>query len=995
MNIRLFYLINISAFTVTFISYCAFAQLPEKLKENFDKYQNSQKWSGGDFFNIDRSGGGNASISLDSIYSRNEKGKGVFIENPSKSETPGIFALTINRPLHNSIISFYVKRPEKSSGRVNFSIGSKLKPLCVFLMFNAGNISSFCGSDAENKSKTRNLKLGVMKINTWYKIQIQCDMITDKYRVWIDKQLKLPWTNFYHNWRLSNKEDKKISFGFRTEWGKAKLGIDDFSILPQKQQDHAKPSMNSNISQIISELKGKKGVYFFDFGTEKSETEKCFTKITPKTTYNEKLKYGWLDTKNLKAVGYGKKPGVITSLNADCVYSMSPATFNVELPPGDYCLLVTPNCPRVYIPAWRLKVDGISKINTVDLPDRTCTFKVDNKKVVNLEFEPHGAPFGTSFQIASMIIFPVSLLDQMSEVTEGLFEEAYFGDENIRKKYDRMSDKRSVIPVLSNKERKSGVLIFKCNDDQSVYPSYRPTVKEKVDNLCASAAGGEYAIFSFALYSLKDLPGLKLELPESFSDNNKKIPSADIDLRSIRYYTQPAKNKDGGFRKDLCGWGGGILEKREEVNLLKDRTQQYSMKVKIPENAVPGTYKANLKVTSQNGLKKTIPLKLNVYPFNLPDLNHEHYFFLWYLGAYRKPIKAYMKREIADMHEHGCNLFMIPDRFRGVKINKKPDGSLSYDFSKLKQNLGMFFEILDELHVSKSTPVIYPFPKNFLNKDLPEATGVSPWSKHIRKPFEKPINADYEKALKKFIRDIEELRKKMGWPELLYYPIDEPYSTEKSKLAWTLLKTIKDAAKVRTFCTLPLPGHYFKPLEPLIDVRTYNGGNAFKDAPRLVEKAKKDSAVCWYYGMHYDKKKWNIENHARFRWGFAALKMGCKGNGFWIYEWSKKNFFNRVSGLNGLIYPLAEGPATGLRWENFRRGTEDYKYYFLLKNLIKQYKKSNPDTVASAEEEIKKIIAEISPEITPTINEQVMNKWRSRLLFWILKFKKLHKGENQ
>jgi len=76
----------------------------------------------------------------------------------------------------------------------------------------------------------------------------------------------------------------------------------------------------------------------------------------------------------------------------------------------------------------------------------------------------------------------------------------------------------------------------------------------------------------------------------------------------------------------------------------------------------------------------------------------------------------------------------------------------------------------------------------------------------------------FSRELTAMVKAIESERRKRGWPEFLYYPIDEP-STEPAAVAFmvTVLKACKDAG-VRTYVTADPTHDQFEPLRPFVDV---------------------------------------------------------------------------------------------------------------------------------------------------------------------------------
>jgi hypothetical protein len=224
------------------------------------------------------------------------------------------------------------------------------------------------------------------------------------------------------------------------------------------------------------------------------------------------------------------------------------------------------------------------------------------------------------------------------------------------------------------------------------------------------------------------------------------------------------------------------------------------------------------------------------------------------------------------------------------------------------------------------------------------------YGSHLRGVKEPP--EEFGRELTALVRAIEAERQKRGWPEFLYYPVDEP-STEPAAVNFmvTVLKACK-AAGVRTYVTADPTHEQFEPLRPWVDV--WCTQPFAPDRETVLADMRARRVEYWCYPNHV-----NGENDhtpvagARMTYGFGFWRSGFVTLIPWIYSWrigdpfnyldgSSMDFFNRHA-PDGTPMPVA-------LWEAYREGYDDYRYVFTLEQLIAAARRSGKPAANQAAE---------------------------------------------
>ena len=193
------------------------------------------------------------------------------------------------------------------------------------------------------------------------------------------------------------------------------------------------------------------------------------------------------------------------------------------------------------------------------------------------------------------------------------------------------------------------------------------------------------------------------------------------------------------------------------------------------------------------------------------------------------------------------------------------------------------------------------------------------------------------------VAEIERERKARGWPEFLYYPIDEP-STDTASVQFmaTVLQACRAVPGVRTYVTADPTFDAFEPLRPLIDIWCTQPFEPDRDT--ILADTKARGVEYWCYPNHVSGENDHTPvAGARMTYGFGFWRSGFRTLIPWIYQSSSGDPFNYLDGRNMDFFNRHEPDGTPIPvalWEAFREGYDDYRYVYTLQQLIEQARKA-------------------------------------------------------
>jgi hypothetical protein len=370
-------------------------------------------------------------------------------------------------------------------------------------------------------------------------------------------------------------------------------------------------------------------------------------------------------------------------------------------------------------------------------------------------------------------------------------------------------------------------------------------------------------------------------------------------------------------------------------DLWQDRHQPLWVDVQIPKDAAPGVYHGTFSVRAQNTERATIPVRVTVWDFTLPDgPTHENHFGNFsYVARYYKldenseKYRALEDRYITAMATHRLN----PPLPRRLHPKVADDGAVVFDEATDRQ----ITEFVERYHVT--------------NFEVPRA------------PFRDALTTGRAKTIRYYEWWYAYLQKK-GWAERAYlYMLDEPNTKEAYDQVRQLGALVHERApKLR--CLVVEQPYTQNPdwgtLNEAVDIwcplfafleetsikRVQSEGDAVWSYTALCQRAPS-------YSSDYEKVKndhppyWQIDfpvlSYRIAPW--LNRRYGVTGLLYWTTvcwtspqrnPWDSPGFRVNFNGEGMLFYPGEDagidGPITTIRLKNLRDGMEDYEYFTLL-----------------------------------------------------------------
>ena len=366
-----------------------------------------------------------------------------------------------------------------------------------------------------------------------------------------------------------------------------------------------------------------------------------------------------------------------------------------------------------------------------------------------------------------------------------------------------------------------------------------------------------------------------------------------------------------------------------------------------------GTRELNLEVA--DGQTVGLPVRLRVLPFHLVPSKP------WMLFFYNnRPDDA--ERYFRDMRAHGMTSVilaqvMAPLRREGDRA--VVDFATSDGFVRAYRAAGF------------TDPLLYNPFHDHLASLLLERFGLADrfpkvvnYGETIFTFKEGEYPAPLQEVYRQVVRDIFDHAQQAGWPETIFYPVDEPNSPDDWRLPAARLEyglTKATLPKVRTFCTvygLPI----MERLEPWLDVRACPVGYLAESADtnrKVQDYLSKAGGEIW--GIEWPAM-WDDFWRARELGGFLPAKAGVTGMCAWTY-YDPQPFAEAYHDLRGAqkrCLLVCRDPDGNLlptvTWEGLRAGVTDWRYIATLEAAIA---KARGAKRARAERVLREVLAAV------------------------------------
>ena len=709
--------------------------------------------------------------------------------------------------------------------------------------------------------------------------------------------------------------------------------------------------------------------FVFDFGTADSPLRKGAFRVT--STGGERARWAE-DTRRQAGTNAirrewsedrhsGKKtpPACYqTELTCDHVLADHPDTLTLDVPPGAYKLLLL--CGRSGGRAesvWDLCVTG------TDASSASATFAGGHElRALYLDAVTGTAGLSLTFTTRSrwlvnaLVAVPAAewAAAQSTVIAPILAESFVLPPEELSKWKETPRPNTTPEPQWTEKQKQDGLAVYTRPWAEPVWPDHFPRQHELDAPVQAFASWGEYEPLTFTLHPLKPFSAVDVtvgDLVKTGGVKRARIGSGQLDLRFVRYMNvRPNYSTFNTYYRApdvLMPWQKQPLAKGENLRLW--------LTVHVGLNQPAGLYAGTARV-SADGVTLEVPITFRVLPITLQKDQS-----LIYGQYYHHPLRnleaapddfsrAWWQRkaesEHADLREHGMNAVVL-----GLSGQVKQNRWL-FGFDRLQRDIDL------ARSVGFDTPVVCSIPLGALYGKFIK-TGMGSHLSQVKMPPDA-----FFTELTAMVQTIENEARRRQWPELLYYPVDEPSTSPVSVAFMTrVMAAIKQVPHVRTYVTADPEHEQFAPMRPFIDVWCCQPFSLGREAVLADMKAR--GVEYWCYPNHISGENDHTTTvGARMTYGFGFWQSGYRGLIPWIYQYdcgdpwnyldsSAQDFFNRTAD-DGTPIPVT-------LWEADREGIDDHRYVFTLESAIARAAEAgHPEAAAKARATLDSILAAIN-----------------------------------
>jgi hypothetical protein len=470
----------------------------------------------------------------------------------------------------------------------------------------------------------------------------------------------------------------------------------------------------------------------------------------------------------------------------------------------------------------------------------------------------------------------------------------------------------------NDKQKAKDYIVFQKSYLERIYSNTQPKAEELITELSTEISRNESKPLTFSIRAKKDLGRVKISIA-TLKDKRGQSSSVDVQVGAVNQLTEVVKEDN---KKNIVyyQYAPKIIENKE-VAIFQNHTQTYWLTIKTNSDTTPGDYHGSIKINAQSGKPIEMPIQVKVLPLTLTDTDKDYGMMMDY-AFYEMDNETWTEKEenilqkrgmeiYRDLRDHGMTV-IYPHSYFYYKMDKNGDPILtslkaSMESYKNLQFPGPFVWYLGHLLQTAKTM----HPGSILNYDSKVA----------------------EKRLRDLLVKFEMMAKELKIPKdkLIVQLVDEsdPDQKERTKAG----KELHKVAKQLGFKTLIT--------RPWTDVDVICTG--IPDNEKQAQQRRNLAKEWWIYPNNALDSK-NLA-YTRYVFGFGAWRWGVNGVIPWTYQMSQGSNGNPFTVLDGpeimVAYPGVNGPIPTPIWEAIRDGINDYKYIYLLQQLISSEKKLN------------------------------------------------------
>ncbi|MBQ7694390.1 MAG: hypothetical protein IJT50_04640 [Lentisphaeria bacterium] len=680
------------------------------------------------------------------------------------------------------------------------------------------------------------------------------------------------------------------------------------------------------------------GATFYDLGAPDSPVRKNFKPLTLKNGSWQGKKLAANVNKIVRKAGVNKSSGramppvYFNELTCDGIVGTGPATLTLPAPDGPCVVwILSGRAGGLAAQVWDITVTANGKSVSTTYPGPAAIEALELATTVKggklkLDFTTR-----SKWLVNAIAVIPAGeyAAAKAKTIDREMFEVSTLPPE-ILAKWKKLPYKSDIPePKWTDAQKKAGFALFSRNWTEPVWPEQFPRRSEIDAPVRAFCTIGEGEPLTFSIYPLKNFKEVTLSVAPFVDGAGNTLGPDAVTPRYVKYsWVRPNYSMTGFYYRApevLMPWTTRSLKAKEPLRIWLSVQTQPTVK--------PGMYRSTALLTL-DGKKVSVPLTLRVLPIRLLK-NDKVYFAQYYHHPYTSAGRAtddFSRRWWTDRAEYE-HAHMRDSGMEGITSNitftkDRKTGKFTIFFDNLQRQIDLMRKYnmgTMPLVCGMSTGGLYSF--YFKNQVM---------GSHLSQ-LKMPPKAFFD-DITEVTRLIQAEAKRRGWPELLYYPIDEPVPTGVAgHFMAELMKAIKRVPGVRTYVTAAPTTTGFEEMAPYVDVWCMQRF--------VVPKAEAEANMKKYPGLEY----WAYPNHnsgendhtltvgSRMTYGFGLWQSGYRVLIPWIYSSTNQDPWNNLDGSSadfGVRTAPDGRPIPTPIWEAFREGIDDGKYIHTLEVLI-------------------------------------------------------------
>jgi hypothetical protein len=523
--------------------------------------------------------------------------------------------------------------------------------------------------------------------------------------------------------------------------------------------------------------------------------------------------------------------------------------------------------------------------------------------------------------------------------------------------------------ALTRDEIKQGYVVFTRDFQRNVYPWTVPARIETTDSLRVKMSRNDFEPLTFSVYPLRDLGEVKVSISNLSSSSGRILSSGNILIQVAR------------IMKIRTGEGSNyrlvprFLDRTDHSNIPIAYTTRFWLTIHADSLILPGTYNGMIRISSENGREKLLPLTVEILPVTLRPVPGIDYSMCMSYEFFELESKEWSPAQKEKIYKDGVNSFKdyINHGMTTVVVSSPYYFQWNSDGTPKLEHLKAMLKASGDVGFTR--PVFWYF-----GHYVQAAKGQHPGNIRLYDSVIHPARA------RSLVETAMKYSAMTGGPPLEFMPIDEPRIALRQKITIELFKAIKKVPGARIMCTTDIGGN-------LLDIENNSQADRKPLSPGVKERKS-------------DRKVWEYDNSAvdcmnpcytRYIYGYYTWRQDLDGMNSWGPGTTENSRGNPYEDLDheysdyAITFPHSGGPLSTPNWEALREGIDDIRYVYQLERLCINKAGDNPGLVAEAEKFLDEIRGMCDFDDRSIINDygkwtpEQFNSLRSRVISWILK----------